>query len=92
MKLLRLHALLLCVWGSDLGVGVRWVPKRLFVRHCAFIKDLRLLWSVDIDFSRERDSFVEVLQLWDAVDKNGVQERVEAILKDWKVGVIDCSV
>jgi len=47
-------------------------------------ESLVVLWSIDVDFSRELDCFAEVIQVWDIVEEEKAAEARDAILAEWK--------
>jgi len=48
------------------------------------VKDLNVLWCIDVNFSTLRDAFVEVIQVWDVADDEQMPEAKRAILEEWK--------
>lgn len=46
--------------------------------------ELAVLWGVDVEFSRERGVFVEVLQVWDLAHRSSCADAAAAVLREWQ--------
>eukprot|EP00930_Biecheleria_cincta_P034765 TRINITY_DN23982_c0_g1_i1.p1 TRINITY_DN23982_c0_g1~~TRINITY_DN23982_c0_g1_i1.p1 ORF type:complete len:2410 (-),score=451.28 TRINITY_DN23982_c0_g1_i1:125-6652(-) len=56
-------------------------PLKLKRAQCG---ELDVLWGVDMEFSRERKVFVEVLQIWDISSKSETEKASATVLHEWR--------
>ncbi|CAJ1354122.1 unnamed protein product [Effrenium voratum] len=78
---------------KTLASGV-WAPhfREMVCSHqqqklkCARGADLDILWSLDMEFSREQKVFVEVVQVWHVTRKEESQRAAEALKEEWQRG------
>eukprot|EP00929_Paragymnodinium_shiwhaense_P085414 TRINITY_DN4581_c0_g1_i1.p1 TRINITY_DN4581_c0_g1~~TRINITY_DN4581_c0_g1_i1.p1 ORF type:complete len:2414 (+),score=560.66 TRINITY_DN4581_c0_g1_i1:50-7291(+) len=70
------------IWPPEVNEEVH-KEKYLKLRQ-ASTKPFRILWGIDLDFSYDRNLYVEVLQVWDVLPQQDVSEAIARIGEEWR--------